>query len=123
MRYSWSKPNPFFLPALAAARLLCSSIVPPTISSSSTKRYADPDELARLVADDRARDWAQCTAGRIACTASTIRTSRPCSLGCCRTLRPRTASSVRNPHFHRVDQRGQQLPYIDKVLLGVVDAS
>src|SRR5690606_33377794 len=27
----------------------------------------------------------------------------------------------RNPHFHREDQSGQQLPYIDRVLLDVVD--
>ncbi|HEX2480066.1 MAG TPA: ABC transporter substrate-binding protein, partial [Geminicoccaceae bacterium] len=28
----------------------------------------------------------------------------------------------RNPHFHRVDEAGQQLPYIDRVLLDVVDS-
>ena len=29
--------------------------------------------------------------------------------------------AVRNPYFHRVDAKGQQLPYIDKLILEVVD--
>ena len=28
---------------------------------------------------------------------------------------------VRNPYFHRVDPRGQQLPYIDRFILHVID--
>ena len=26
---------------------------------------------------------------------------------------------VRNPYFHRVDENGKQLPYVDKIQLGV----
>ena len=29
--------------------------------------------------------------------------------------------AVRNPYFHRVDSKGQQLPYIDRFILEVVD--
>src|SRR6185436_17734968 len=29
--------------------------------------------------------------------------------------------AVRNPYFHRVDRAGQQLPYIDRVVLAVAD--
>jgi peptide/nickel transport system substrate-binding protein len=29
--------------------------------------------------------------------------------------------AVRNPHYHRVDSRGQQLPYLDRFVLEVVD--
>ena len=29
--------------------------------------------------------------------------------------------AVRNPYFHRVDAKGQQLPYIDRFILEVVD--
>ena len=28
---------------------------------------------------------------------------------------------MRNPYFHRVDEQGQQLPYIDKFILDIVD--
>jgi peptide/nickel transport system substrate-binding protein len=29
--------------------------------------------------------------------------------------------AVRNPYFHRVDERGRQLPYIDRLVLAIVD--
>jgi peptide/nickel transport system substrate-binding protein len=121
VRYSWSKPNPFFLPALAAA-------APLFIYSSAHylkqfhERYADPDELARLVAADRARDWAQLH-GRQDRMYRFDNPDQP-------TLQPWMLQNappaerfvaVRNPYFHRVDQQGQQLPYIDRLLLEVVD--
>ncbi|MGH6915230.1 MAG: ABC transporter substrate-binding protein, partial [Geminicoccales bacterium] len=58
VRYSWSKPNPFFLPALAGARPLF-IYQPAHYLKQFHERYADPDELARLVEAERARDWAQ----------------------------------------------------------------
>ena len=58
MRYSWSKPNPFFLPALAGARPLF-IYAPAHYLKQFHERYAEPAELARLVEADRARDWAQ----------------------------------------------------------------
>ena len=58
VRYSWSKPNPFFLPALAGARPMF-IYAPAHYLKQFHERYADPDELARLIEADRARDWAQ----------------------------------------------------------------
>ena len=45
VRYSWSKPNPFFLPALAGARPMF-IYVPAHYLKQFHERYADPDELA-----------------------------------------------------------------------------
>ncbi|HLT02180.1 MAG TPA: ABC transporter substrate-binding protein [Geminicoccaceae bacterium] len=121
VRYSWSKPNPFFLPALAGARPLF-IYAPAHYLKRFHERYADPDELARLVRKDRARDWAQLHGRR----DRMYRFDNP-DLP---TLQPWVLQNAppasrfvaeRNPHFHRVDQSGQQLPYIDRVLLDVVD--
>ena len=121
VRYSWSKPNPFFLPALAAAAPLF-IYRPAHYLKQFHERYADPDELARLVEADRARDWAQLHGRR----DRMYRFDNPDQP----TLQPWMLQNappadrfvaVRNPYFHRVDQQGQQLPYIDRVLLEVVD--
>ena len=122
VRYSWSKPNPFFLPALAGARPMF-IYAPAHYLKQFHERYADPDELARLVEADRARDWAQLHGRR----DRMYRFDNP-DLP---TLQPWVLQNAppasrfvaeRNPHFHRVDEAGQQLPYIDRVLLDVVDS-
>jgi peptide/nickel transport system substrate-binding protein len=122
VRYSWSKPNPFFLPALAGARPMF-IYAPAHYLKQFHERYADPDELARLIEADRARDWAQLHGRR----DRMYRFDNP-ELP---TLQPWVLQNAppasrfvaeRNPHFHRVDQTGQQLPYIDQVLLDVVDS-
>src|SRR5690606_12647498 len=58
VRYSWSKPNPFFLPALAAATPTF-IYMPAHYLKQFHEKYADPDKLAALVEDAQARDWAQ----------------------------------------------------------------
>ncbi len=121
VRYRWSKPNPFFLPALAAAR-------PETIYAPAHylkqfhARYADPENLAALAAAERRRNWAAVHFDRF----QPYRNTNP-KLP---TLQPWVNTTphpsprfvfVRNPYFHRVDDKGRQLPYIDRVLMIVVD--
>jgi peptide/nickel transport system substrate-binding protein len=122
VRYSWSKPNPFFLPALAAATPLF-IYTPAHYLKQFHERYADPDELARLVAADRARDWAQLHGRRdrmYRFDNPDMPTLQPWKL---QNAPPASRFiAARNPYFHRVDQAGQQLPYIDRVLLDVVDS-
>ena len=122
VRYSWSKPNPFFLPALAAATPMF-IYAPAHYLKQFHERYADPEELARLVEADRARDWAQLHGRR----DRMYRFDNP-DLP---TLQPWVLQNAppasrfvaeRNPYFYRVDEEGQQLPYIDRVLLDVVDS-
>ncbi len=120
VRYAWSRPNPLFLPRLAAAAPLI-IYAPAHYLRRFHRRYADPDELARLVAEDRARDWVQLFYRRARAyrfTNPDLPTLQPWRL----VTRPPAQRFVfeRNPYFHRVDARGQQLPYIDRVVLEVV---
>ena len=122
VRYGWSKPNPFFLPALAAATPLF-IYMPAHYLKQFHERHGDPDELARLVERDRARDWAQLFGRR----SEMYRLDNPdlpsLQPWVLRTRPPAVRfTAERNPHFHRVDPAGQQLPYIDQVALEVVDS-
>jgi peptide/nickel transport system substrate-binding protein len=122
VRYSWSKPNPFFLPALAAATPLF-IYSPAHYLKRFHRRYAAPAELARLVEADRARDWAQLHGRRdrmYRFDNPDLPTLQPWML---QNAPPASRFvAARNPHFHRVDQEGQQLPYLDRILLDVVDS-
>jgi peptide/nickel transport system substrate-binding protein len=121
VRYSWSSPNPFFLPALAGARPLF-IYLPAHYLSQFHEAYADPAELAREVEKDQARDWAQLHGRRermYRFDNPDLPTLQPWML---RTRPPAVRFiAERNPYFHRVDAEGQQLPYIDRVILDVVD--
>ena len=121
VRYSWSKPNPFFLPALAAATPLF-VYMPAHYLKQFHERHANPDALAALVSETQARDWAQLHGrkdGMYYFDNPDLPTLHPWF--------PTTPSPAtrfvfeRNPHFHRVDSAGQQLPYIDRVVMEVVD--
>jgi peptide/nickel transport system substrate-binding protein len=121
VRYSWSKPNPFFLPALAQATPLF-IYMPAHYLKQFHERYADPKKLAAMVEETQARDWAQLH-GRhddmYKFDNPDLPTLQPWRL----TTRPPAERFVfeRNPYFHRVDSQGQQLPYIDRVIFDVVD--
>ena len=121
VRYSWSKPNPFFLPALAGATPTF-IYMPAHYLRQFHEKYADPDELAAKVEEAQARDWAQLHGrkdGMYNFDNPDLPTLQP--------WRPTTPAPAtrfvfdRNEYFHRVDPNGQQLPYIDRVVLDVVD--
>jgi peptide/nickel transport system substrate-binding protein len=121
VRYSWSKPNPFFLPALAQATPMF-IYMPAHFLKQFHERYADPDQLAAMITETAARDWAQLH-GRnddmYKFENPELPTLQPWQL-----VTPPPAERFvfeRNPYFHRVDANGQQLPYIDRVVLEVVD--
>jgi peptide/nickel transport system substrate-binding protein len=121
VRYSWSKPNPFFLPQLAQATPLF-IYMPAHYLKQFHERYADPDKLAKMVEETQARDWAQLHGrkdGMYDFDNPDLPTLQPWML----TNSPPATRFVfaRNPYFHRVDPNGQQLPYIDEVVFDVVD--
>jgi peptide/nickel transport system substrate-binding protein len=121
VRYSWSKPNPFFLPALAGATPTF-IYMPAHYLKQFHEKYADPDKLAAMVEDAQARDWAQLHGrkdGMYKFDNPDLPTLQPWRL----TTPPPATRFVfeRNEYFHRVDAQGQQLPYIDSVVFDVVD--
>ena len=120
-RYSWSKPNPYFLPRVAAASPLF-VYRPAHYLKPFHKSYVDAAELDRLVAEDKARDWVQLFLRRDRMNKfdnPDLPTLQPWMLI---TAPPaERLIAERNPEFHRVDSEGQQLPYLDRVVLEVVD--
>ena len=123
VRYTWSTPNPLFLPALAGAR-------PLDIYSASAylkqfhAKYADPEKLAAEVAAEKVKNWQalQIRKGR------SYRFENP-DLPTLQPWTNRTAPPSnrfifeRNPYYHRVDQNGVQLPYVDQVILNIAESS
>jgi peptide/nickel transport system substrate-binding protein len=121
VRYSWSKPNPFFLPALAGATPTF-IYMPAHYLKQFHEKYADPDKLAAMIQDAQARDWAQLHGrkdGMYNFDNPDLPTLQPWRV----TTAPPATRFVfeRNDYFHRVDATGQQLPYIDRVVFDVVD--
>lgn len=119
-RYTWDKPNPSFLPALAAPSPLY-IYRPAHYMKQFHARYTDEDTLANKVEEANARDW----------TALHTRMQRqrrpenpalPTLQAWRNTTQPPSTRFVfeRNPYFHRVDPKGRQLPYIDRLIMSVV---
>ena len=122
IRYTWPSPNPFFLAEIAAASPTF-IYRPAHYLKQFHADYVDADELARLVRADNARDWEQLYHRRDRMNQFDnidLPTLQPWRL-----VTPSPAErfiAVRNDHFHRVDENGEQLPYIDRFILDVVDS-
>jgi peptide/nickel transport system substrate-binding protein len=123
VRYSWNRPNPFFLPALAGARPLY-VYSPAHYLKQFHARYADPKKLAKEARAMGVRDWSALHA-RMESPYQNDNPDFP-------SLEPWTNTTrgpanryvfVRNPYYHRVNQNGLQLPYIDRVVMDIADAS
>ena len=119
VRYSWSKPNPDFLPALAKASPLY-IYRPAHYLKPMHAAYADPAELDKRVEEAKQRNWAALHNKM----DNLYRMDNP-DLP---VLQPwkvtGNATSTRfrferNPYFHRVDPKGRQLPYIDEVIFDI----
>lgn len=122
VRYAWDAPNPGFLARLAAAAPLV-IYRPAHYLKQFHKKYADPTALKALVAKAGARGWANLHARLDKLDKvdnPDLPTLDPWVL---RTKPPAEQFEfVRNPYYHRVDQAGRQLPYIDAVTLSVANA-
>ena len=121
IRYSWGNPNPFFLPRLAAPR-------PPFIYRPAHFMrkfhgdHADPEELKALQRKFRVRGWAPLH-NSLDNMYDNDNPDLPTLQPWQNTVRPPSQQFVfeRNPYFHRVDPEGQQLPYIDRVIVNTAD--
>lgn len=123
VRYSWSSPNPYFLPALAGARPLF-IYRPAHYLKQFHPRYASPDKLAALVTEAGKRNWA----GLHNSKDEQYRFDNvdlPTLQPWVNTTRPPSDRFIfrRNPYYHRIDSAGRQLPYIDQVIITIADAN
>jgi peptide/nickel transport system substrate-binding protein len=120
VRYTWDKPNPFFLPALAGARPE-DLYLPAHHLKPLHARYAPAEALQKKVADAGQRNWAALftqSSHIYQNDRPELPTLQPWIL---KTQPPSTRFIfVRNPFYHRVDPDGRQLPYIDQIAMSIV---
>lgn len=121
VRFTWDEPNPLFLPELAKSR-------PPFIYRPSHylskfhEKYGDPAFIEAEAAKVKARSWAPLHAKK-----DDMYNARNVELPSLQPwVRQRDDSDLRfilqrNPYYHRVDSTGQQLPYIDQIVMTVAD--
>lgn len=123
VRYTWDTPNPSFLPNLAGAQPTY-IYLPAHYMRRFHERYADAAQLQSDVRTHRLKDWTALHEQK----ARLYRNENP-DLPTLEPWRNRTAPPAerfvfeRNPFFHRVDEKGQQLPYIDRVVINTATGS
>lgn len=115
VRYSWSKPNPFFLPALAGARPEY-IFAPAHYLKPFHPRYTDAEALQAKAKAAGQRNWVALftqVSRQYRNDNPDLPTLEPWML----QTKPPSSYFIftRNPYYHRVDPAGRQLPYIDRV--------
>jgi len=120
IRYSWSKPNPEFLPRMAGASPLF--IFRPAhylkqFHAKHSKKAAEADKSGAskrgwAAVHNREDNMYQFDNPALPTVQPWMNTTK---------LPADRFVAVRNPYFHRVDANGRQLPYIDRVVLPVAE--
>ncbi len=120
VRYTWNKPNPDFISRMAGPSPLF--IFRPAHYLRQFHKKYNPKVVEAEKTDAGKRTWAamhnrednmyQFDNPRLPTLQPWINTSKPPT---------DRFVAVRNPYFHRVDSNGRQLPYIDKVIMPIVD--
>jgi peptide/nickel transport system substrate-binding protein len=124
IRYTWDKPNPYFIASQARAAPLF-LFRPAHYLKKFHARYTPEKEILKLArGGEQGGRWIE-TYRRLDAMYANDNVDLP-------TLNPwvNTTPSpaqrfvfVRNPYYHRIDQNGRQLPYIDRVTLTVAAAN
>jgi len=123
VRFSWDKPNPYFLPALAGPRPLYLYMPRHYIKRYHIK-YASKKLLKKMTKKGKKpKRWTKYHRKR----GRMYRFQNP-KLPTLQPWIPTTKPPadryvfVRNPYFHRVDVNGRQLPYIDRLVFVIADS-
>lgn len=123
VRFSWSKPNPAFLPALAGASPLY-IFRPAHYLKQFHAKYAPRKELEAKVRASGERNWAalHIVMGDL---FEANNPDLPVLDPWVNRTKPPADRFVfeRNPFYHRVDPEGRQLPYLDRVIVNIADPS
>ncbi|HEX2649694.1 MAG TPA: ABC transporter substrate-binding protein [Burkholderiales bacterium] len=121
VRYTWAKPNPDFLPRMAGASPLF--IFRPAHYLKQFHKKYNP-KIAEAEASGKAkRRWSQ-VHNREDNMYQFDNPKLPTLQPWMNTTKPPADRfvAVRNPYFHRVDEQGRQLPYIDRVIMQVAES-
>ena len=121
VRYTWPKSNPFFLPRLAGASPMF-IFRPSHYLKKFHGKYADAKVLKKLLRKNRTRSWASLH-NRFDNMYRFDNPALPTLQPWVNTTRPPATRFIgeRNPYYHRVDEKGRQLPYLDKLIMIVSD--
>ena len=119
VRYTWSRPNSFFLAGMAGAAPFF-IYRPAHYMKRFHARYSDTAELKKMAEKERLMDWSvlhQSKDRMYTLDNPEMPTLQPWM----NTTKPPSQRFVfvRNPFFHRVDAAGRQLPYIDRVIMNI----
>ena len=119
IKYSWDRPNPYFIESQARAAPLF-LFRPAHYLKKFHARYTDPAEIARLARAAHQGSWIQIYR-RLDVMFANDNVDLP-SLNPWISSTPSPAQRyifVRNPYYHRIDEKGQQLPYVDRIIFTV----
>jgi peptide/nickel transport system substrate-binding protein len=120
VRYSWDKPNPYFIESQARAAPLF-LFRPAHYLKTLHGKYTPEEEIMKHYKGSR---WSNIFKRQDVMYGNSnvdMPTLNPWVLT---TVPPaQRFVFVRNPYFHRVDQKGQQLPYIDNVIFSEAAAN
>jgi peptide/nickel transport system substrate-binding protein len=121
IRYAWSKPNPNFLPRMAGASPLF-IFRPAHYLKQFHKKYSA--RVQREAAEGTAKRRWSAVHNRMDNLYEGDNPELPTLQPWHNTTRPPADRfvGVRNPYFHRVDEKGRQLPYIDRFVLAIADS-
>jgi len=121
VRYTWAKPNPDFLPRLAGASPLF-IFRPAHYLKKYHKKYSAKVQEAEKSGTAK-RKWSQ-VHNRLDNLYQFDNPDLPTLQPWMNTTKPPADRFIaeRNPFFHRVDEQGRQLPYLDRIVLAVSDA-
>jgi len=122
VRYSWSRPNPYFLPALAGARPLY-IYKPAHYLRQFHSAYQSEQKLAQMVADAGKRNWMGVHVNQDRPYKAT-NPDLPSLQPWVNSTYPPSERFIfnRNPYYHRIDQNGRQLPYIDSIAVHIASS-
>ena len=121
IRYSWSMPNPNFLPLLAQAspRYI---YAPAHYLKQFHEKYQDSEKLAKFVADKSVKNWSALHTKNSKAYKNTnpdLPSLQPW------TLQPTSSKKRftfnRNAFYHKVDKQGRQLPYVDQWVFNITE--
>ena len=121
VRYTWTYPNPDFLPRLAGASPLF-IFRPAHYLKRYHKKYSE--KVRKAEADGTAKRKWSAVHNRLDNLYESDNPELP-------TLNPWVNTTkapadrfvaVRNPYFHRVDPQGRQLPYLDRFVIAIADS-
>lgn len=121
VRYAWTRPNPNFLASLAGASPLL-IYRPAHYLKKFHDRYVDKSKMSKIQ-KIKFKSWASNHNRK----DNLYKFDNP-ELPTLQPWRNTTAApanrfvGVRNPYFHRVDEKGRQLPYIDRVVLSISES-